>query len=69
MPALPKHVERGLRELIEDGVPADEIAYMMELTAETVAEEIEHLAENRKAPPGNVEESLTDHSRRLNKLR
>jgi predicted subunit of tRNA(5-methylaminomethyl-2-thiouridylate) methyltransferase len=49
MRALPKDVEKGLHELIEDGVPVDEIAYVMGLATETVAEEIEHLAETKEA--------------------
>jgi hypothetical protein len=56
MRALPKHVEKGLHELIEDGIPVDEIAYVMALPTEAVAEEIEHLAENKEASqnPGEM---------------
>jgi hypothetical protein len=41
MTTLPKHILAQLHRLIAEGVPADEIAFMMRLSREVVDAEIE----------------------------
>lgn len=65
MHALPKHVEKGLHELIEDGIPIDEIAYVMELATETVVEAIEHLGVKNEALQNSEGENPKPRPRQL----
>lgn len=51
MTELPEHVRKQLRLLIEEGLPADEIAFMMQLSREVVEAEIERAANARKGTP------------------
>ncbi len=41
MNKLPEHVEAQLHRLIEEGLPVDQIAFMMRLSRKTVESEIE----------------------------
>jgi DNA-directed RNA polymerase specialized sigma24 family protein len=43
MTTLPKHIETQLHRLIREGLPADEIAFVMRLSRETVESEMSRL--------------------------
>ena len=50
MKKLPEHVEAQLHRLIEEGLPADEIAFMMQLSPEVVEAEIQRLNTTNRPP-------------------
>ncbi len=50
MNKLPEHVVAQLHRLIEEGLPADQIAFMMRLSREMVESEIERFNTTKKEP-------------------
>jgi len=48
MNEIPEHIRAQLRELIEEGLPVDQIAFMMSLDETVVREEIERANTTRK---------------------
>lgn len=52
MNKLPDHVETQLHRLIQEGLPVDQIAFMMRLSRETVESEVERLNTTKKEPSG-----------------
>ena len=55
MTDLPEHIRTQLRELIEEGLPAEQIAFMMRLDREVVESEIMRLnTTNKNAPTPRI---------------